>query len=306
MIDIFSNETTMKNKIKKTLGRKIFSVANYTLLTFITVVSLLPILNVLSMSLSSSAAVASGLIKLWPVDFTVEAYKRVFENEQFYKALLISIERCLLGVSINMLCVILIAYPLSKERAAFRCRKIYVWYFIFTMLFSGGLIPIYFVVKSTGIYDTIWALVLPAAVPVFNVLLLMNFFRQIPKEIEESATIDGAGHLTILLKIFLPLSKAALATLILFSFVFHWNSWFDGMIYRRNSDGYPLQTYLYTMLTVPELSKMTAEEMKSYFSVNQRSMKAAQIFVSTIPIFLFYPLLQKYFTTGIVLGAVKG
>lgn len=295
-----------KSMLDNSTGRKLFVMANYLLLAVIVVVSMVPILNVLALSFSDKIHVAAGEVKLWPVGFTLESYAYVMKNPQFLNSFLVSVERSILGIIINMACTILVAYPLSRTERQFRARKVYLWYFIITMLFSGGLIPWYMVVKYTGLYNSIWALVIPAAVPIYNIILLMNFFREIPKEIEESAFIDGAGHFTVLLRMFLPLSMAALATLILFSFVFHWNSWFDGMIFMRSKTGIPLQTYLQSVLTIPDLARMDAKEIESYFKVNLRSVKAAEIFIATLPIFLLYPFLQKYFTKGIILGSVKG
>ena len=295
-----------KSVINDSPGRKLFLAINYIFLALIVVVSMVPIINILALSFSDKIHVAAGDVKLWPVGFTLESYAFVMKNPQFLNSFLVSVERSLLGVAINMACTILVAYPLSKADKQFRARKYYLWYFIITMLFSGGLIPWYMVVKYTGIYNSIWALVIPGAVPVYNVILLMNFFRELPKEIEESAFIDGAGHFMVLMRMYLPLSLAALATLVLFSFVFHWNSWFDGMIFMRSKDGIPLQTYLQSVLTIPDLARMDAKEIESYFRINIRSVKAAEIFIATLPIFSLYPFLQKYFTKGIVLGSVKG
>ncbi|WP_244163137.1 carbohydrate ABC transporter permease [Paenibacillus pectinilyticus] len=200
---------------------------------------------------------------------------------------------------------ILAAYPLSRERKDFRSRTFFIWYFIFTMLFSGGLIPWFMVVKWAGMYNNLGSLVIVPSVQVFNVLILMNFIRNLPKEIEESVFMDGAGHFRALVSIHLPLCKPALATLVLFSFVFHWNNWFDGFLFMSRSENYPLQTYLYTVLTTPDTSNMTADQLRLFTNLSARSIKAAEIFVSTLPIFIIYPFLQKSFTKGMVLGSVK-
>ena len=200
----------------------------------------------------------------------------------------------------------LATYPLSRSLQAFRARKIYIWYFLVPMLFSGGLIPWYFIVKSTGIYDTIWALILPGAVPVFNVILLMNFFRELPKEIEESAYVDGAGHLITLLRIHIPLSKAALATLVLFCFVNHWNSWFDGLILMRSKDSYPMQTYLQTMLTVPDLSKSSSEEIIEFFKVNLRSIRLPRYLCLDDSHFRYLPAAAEVFCQRRCFGSGQG
>jgi putative aldouronate transport system permease protein len=182
-----------------------------------------------------------------------------------------------------------------------------VWIFFLTMLFSGGLIPNYMLVKQLGLQDTLWALVLPGSVPVFNVILLLNFFRGIPKELEDAAQIDGAGHWTILWRIFVPISLPVLATITLFSVVGHWNSWFDGLIYMNKLENYPLMSYMQSMIIQGNPMRSMSKEERTYFlSISDRTVKAAQIFIAAIPILLVYPFLQRYFVKGIVLGSVKG
>jgi len=174
------------------------------------------------------------------------------------------------------------------------------------MLFSGGMIPTYMIVRYTGLLDSIWALILPGAVPVFNVILLMNFFKAVPRELEESAFMDGAGYFTILWKITLPLSLPALATLTVFSMVGHWNAWFDGMIYMSDSRNYPLQTYLQSILVSTNVKLMTKAQAELLRLISDRTLKAAQVFIAAIPILLVYPFLQKYFVKGLMVGAIKG
>jgi len=295
-----------KHCVREPISRKTFVIINYLFLTGVTIVSMMPLMNILAMSFSDTLAVAANEVKFWPVGFTLTSYSHVIANATFFTSFLISAKRAVLGVSIDMILSILAAYPLSKADSAFRARKFYVWIFMFTMVFSGGVVPLFMVVKYTHIYNTIWALIFPGAVNVFNILILMNFFRELPGEIEESAFIDGAGHWTILFKIYLPLAKAALATLVLFFFVGHWNSWFDGLIYMSNKERYPLQTYLQSILAIPDVSKMTPQELEAFGKINIRSIKAAEIFIAAVPILAVYPFLQKYFTKGIVLGSVKG
>src|ERR1700730_6427552 len=164
-------------------SRRFFSLFNYMLLIAVAAACLLPMINVLATSFSSSAAVGSGLVKLWPAHFTLKSYQFVLSKPEFITAFIISLKRVAVGVSLNMALTILIAYPLSKQKSRFRSRNIYAWYFVLTMLFSGGLIPWYMTIKSTGLIDSFWALILPGAVPVFNVILLLNFFRSLPKEL---------------------------------------------------------------------------------------------------------------------------
>ncbi|HEY0827530.1 MAG TPA: carbohydrate ABC transporter permease, partial [Bacilli bacterium] len=213
-----------------TWSRNMFVAFNYTLLISLSLLCLLPLIQVFAISLSSSSAATAGLVKLWPVDFTLKSYEFILHKPAFIRSFGVTIERVILGVSLNMLLTLLIAYPLSKKKGKFHFRTFYAWYFVFTILFSGGLIPWYMTIEAVGLMDSIWALILPGAVPVFNVILLLNFFSGLPKELEESAFIDGAGYWTALWRIYAPLSLPALATLTLFSIVGHWNAWFDGLI----------------------------------------------------------------------------
>ncbi len=286
-------------------SRRLFMVVTYSALIALALLCLFPLLHVLALSLSSANAAAAGKVVLWPVDFTTKAYEFALDRPEFARSFWVSIKRVVLGTAVNMVLTVLVAYPLSKENAAFRWRTFYVWFFVLTMLFSGGLIPLYMIVRSTHLLDSIWALVLPNAVPVFNVVLLLNFFRALPRELEEAALIDGAGHWTILWQIYLPLSKPALATLTLFTIVFHWNSWFDGLIFMNSPQNYPLQSYLQTLVISRDISQFSMDATLLKL-VSDQTFKAAQIFIGALPIILIYPFLQRYFVKGIVLGSVKG
>lgn len=290
----------------KSLGRKVFLVINYTVLISLALICLLPLVYVLAVSLSSSSAAMANKVTLVPVDFTWKSYQYVVRKPAFYLSFFVSIKRVLLGVPINMLLTILTAYPLSKGRDNFRARNFFSWYFVITMLFTGGLIPWFLTIYSTGLIDTIWALVIPGALPVFNMIILMNFFRSLPKELEEAALIDGAGQWTILARIFIPLSTPSLATLVLFSLVTHWNSWFDGLILMNDPNNYPLQSYLQTVVVNRDIAMLSMKDAEALSEISDRTVKCAQIFIAMVPILAFYPLLQKYFTTGMVLGGVKG
>jgi putative aldouronate transport system permease protein len=205
-----------------------------------------------------------------------------------------------------MLLTALLAYALSKDSSSFKGRLFYVWFFVLTMLVSGGLVPWYLVIKSLNLLGSIWALILPGAVNVFNVVLLLNFFRGLPKELEEAAFVDGAGHWKILWRIYLPLSAPALATLVLFTLVGHWNSWFDGLILMNSPERYPLQSYLQTVVINRDLSLLSMSDATTLAAVSDRTVKAAQIFLASLPIICVYPFLQRFFIKGIVLGSVKG
>ncbi|MBB6021456.1 putative aldouronate transport system permease protein [Paenibacillus sp. JGP012] len=289
-------------------GHRMYLIFNTIALTLLSFVCIFPILHVLAISFSSKAAVNGGLVTLWPVDFSLSSYSYVFENKEFLTSFLISLERVALGVFLNVSLAVLVAYPLSKEATDFPSRTWYAWFFVFTILFSGGLIPSFLIVKETGLIDSIWALLLPGAIPVFNMLLIMNYLRTLPKALEESAHIDGAGHFRTLWSIYLPLTMPSLATIALFSLVWHWNSWFDGMIYMNRTEHYPLSTYLQSWLSMMNLSQMnmSLEQARLLEHVSNRSARAAQIFIASVPILLIYPFFQRYFVKGLVIGSVKG
>jgi putative aldouronate transport system permease protein len=228
------------------------------------------------------------------------------KNAAFGKSFLISLLRVLVGTPVNMILTILVAYPLSRSRKEFRSRDFFAWFFLITILFSGGLIPWYMVISQTGLIDNFWGLIIPGALPVFNVILLANSFRSIPKELEEAAAMDGAGHWTILFKILLPMTLPVLATVTLFVAVSHWNAWFDGLILMNSPDKYPLQSYLQTVVVNPDPRMLTERDLALLKIISNRTTRAAQIFIAMVPILLIYPFLQRYFTTGIKLGSVKG
>jgi putative aldouronate transport system permease protein len=292
-------------KDRRTIGRTLFVISNYIFLALLSLICVLPLVHVLAVSFSSSAAATAGQVNLWPVDFTLKSYQFVAQNPAFLEAFVVTLKRVGLGSSLQLLMVLLIAYPLSKETKSFRGRTWMVWIFVFTMLFNGGLIPTYMIINYTNLLDTIWSLVIPGAVPVFSVILMINFFRGLPKELEEASFIDGASHWTALWRIYAPLSLPGLATITLLSVVGHWNSWFDGLIYMNSRDQYPLSSYLQTIIIQRDLSSVTLQEMQELSEVSDRTMKAAQIFLGALPILILYPFLQKYFVKGIVLGSVK-
>ena len=288
----------------KTIGGKTADILIYLTVIFMTMCCLFPLLNMVAISFSDKAAASANMVGLVPVDFTTSAYKTLLGESQFWVSFWISIKRVFLGTIINMILTILLAYPLSKSKREFKGHDVYMYIVIFAMLFSGGMIPIYLTIKSYGLLNSIWALILPGAVPVFNVILLMNFFKGVPKSLEEAAAIDGASKLTILLKIYLPISMPALATIILFCIVNHWNDFFSGLVYMNKTSMYPLQTYI-QQLSV-DMSQITDPvQLKRFAQVSNKTLDAAKIVVSTIPLLIIYPFLQKYFVSGIVIGAVK-
>ncbi|WP_424768045.1 carbohydrate ABC transporter permease [Paenibacillus sp. sgz302251] len=283
-----------------------FAAVNTTFLILVALLCVLPLIHIIAVSFSSSTAAAAGYVKLWPVDFTLASYEFTGGREGFWSSMLVSLKRIAIGTPLNLLLTIMIAYPLSKESKNFRFRLVYAWIFFMTMLFNGGLIPWYVTIKELGLLNSIWALVLPGAVPVFSIVLLLNFFREVPKELEESAVIDGASQWTTLWRIYVPISKPAIATLALFSMVDHWNSWFDGLILMGNPVNYPLQSYIQTIVIQQNFSSMSREDILNMAMISDRTLRASQIFLGSLPILAAYPFLQKYFVKGIVLGSVKG
>jgi len=297
-------------KIKDSISRKVFLIANTTFLLIVSLVCITPFVNLLAVSFSDKVAVAAGEVTFFPVGFTTVSYEFITNTSKFFESLAVSLKRVAIGVPLNLLLIILTAYPLSKSSQDFRARSFFSWFFVVTILFNAGLIPTYMVVRNTGLIDSIWALVLPGALPVFSMLVVMNYMRSLPKELLEAAYMDGANHVQSLIRVVLPVSLPTIATVTLFSFVDHWNSWFDGMIYMNSIENYPLQTYLQTVVVNPEEfirnnTDMSGNLSKYLSMVSARTTGAAQMFLAMIPILLIYPYLQKYFTTGLVMGSVK-
>lgn len=292
------------NKIAKKFD--LFSIINALILSLISLTCILPVINLLAVSLSGSGAAASGIVGLIPKDVTLDAYFMVVANKDFWRAFLISIQRVLLAIIITTIMTILVAYPLSQNSRTFKSRTFYAWFLFIPTLISGGIIPWYFVLSSLGLINSVWAFVIPGAVPIFNCFLLSNYMRQLPASITEAAQIDGASQMQTLLLIILPLCKPVLATLILFTFVDNWNEWFQGLILMDTPDNYPLQTYLQVMnRDISGLLGSLSGNIQLYSNSSGRSIKAAQIFVAIVPVGAIYPFLQKYFTKGIVVGSVK-
>lgn len=283
---------------------KLMDTVVWLIVILMTLCCLLPLLNTLAISFSNNSAVNANQVGILPVGFTLSSYKKLLEDNQFWRSAWISVLRVVLGTGLNMLMMILLAYPLSRSKNRFASRDIYMKLIIFAMLFNGGLIPGYIIVSKLHLLNTIWALVLPGAVPVFNVILLMNFMKGLPEALEEAAVIDGASEWTILTRVVLPISKPGLATMALFCIVGHWNDYFQGLIYMRTPSKYPLQTYI-QQLTI-DVSQITDPQQLIYFmTISTRTLNAAKIVVATVPLLVIYPFLQRYFVTGIVIGAVK-
>lgn len=284
-----------------------FDIILALLLGLVCVSCILPFVHLLAVSFSSSAAVSSGKVSFLPVDFTLASYEYVISGGRFLRSMAISLERVFWGTLLNVALMVLTAYPLSKKELV--GRRFFVGFFVLTMLVGGGMIPTYLLVSKIGLKDTIWSLILPGALPVYNMIILMNFIRNLPPEIEEAAWIDRANAFQTLRLVGFPLLAPSLATVGLFSMVIHWNDWFSGMIYMSEPMNYPLQTYLQTLLVEFEQllqSGNTADIQAILSKMSARTGRAAQLFLGALPIMMVYPFLQKYFTKGLTIGSVKG
>lgn len=290
-----------------TTSSRVMDIVIITTLVLITITCILPIWYTLSLSLSSKTAAAAGSVWLWPIDFNLLSYKQLLKDSQFFHSFWISIQRIAIGGALNFIVVALTAYPLSRNTSVFPQRNILMWILVFTMLFNGGLIPLYLTVKGLGLINSIWALILVTGAHglVFNVILTVNFFRNLPKELEESALVDGAGPWQILWSLFIPLSVPVLATVTLFSIVSHWNEFLYGLIFMTREEFYPLQTYIQQLVIVFNPNIINEEQMKMMAELSNRTLNAAKIFIAMIPVLVIYPFLQRYFIHGITLGSVK-
>ena len=265
-------------------------------------------LNTLAVSFSDKTSAGLGKVFIWPVGLTFAPYAQILQDKQFFISFFNSVNRVFLGGVVNVVITILMAYPLSKSKKDFRAKNIFMWFVVFTMLFNGGLVPNYILVQRLGLIDSIWALVLPGAVPVFSVIILMNYFKGLPASLEEAALIDGANPFDVLLKIFVPLSMPSIAVVALFSVVGHWNAFFDGIIYITKEAKQPLQTYIQQLqfgIDYQLINSSNIEQMMEHLKLSSLTFNSAKVIVSMIPILLIYPLLQRFFVTGIIMGAVK-
>ena len=298
--------------IKTSTSRKIFVIFNYTFLAILALICIFPFIHLLALSFSSDEFTSKGLVSVYPMGFTLDAYMILATKPEFFKAFGISVARTILGTSLALLVIILTAYPLSKSNKVLKGRTAIAWIFVFTMFFGGTLASQYVLYRMLGLLDNFLVYILPGACDVWFVLMLMNFFRGIPKEIEEAALIDGCNHFQILFRIFVPISLPVIVTIVLFTAVGHWNSWFDGIFFMNDSNMYPLQSYLYVMLESSDPSKLaqngtlTPDQLEALKNLGNKNLQAAQIFLGMLPITLVYPFLQKFFIKGITIGSVKG
>ena len=287
-------------------GEKIFNVINSIFLVAVALFCLAPMVYMLAVSLSDNAQVVAGNVTFWPKKFTTATYEYLLGYQAFWKSMGISVVRTALSLVFTLTLTVLSAYPLSKSPKKFYGRSIFAWYFFIPMLINGGLIPTYMIVSRLGLIGSLWSLILPSAATVFYVMLLLNFFRGLPEELEEAALLDGAGQWTILFRVFLPLATPALATIAVYCSLAQWNEWFNGIIYMKTPSQYPLMSYLQATVLNVDMESLSAEEQQKMASIGSDTYQAAQLFIAALPMLCIYPFMQKYFTKGLVMGSVKG
>lgn len=279
----------------------IFDVINTIILIFIAFITFYPVLYIVSVSFSDTTSIVQNKVRFFPKGFNLEAYKFILQDVRIPKAYLNTIIYTAAGTLVNVLMTAFGAYPLSKK--GFLGKKFFTAAIVFTMFFNGGMIPNYIIVQKLGLIDTIWALIIPNAIWTMELLILKGFYESIPPALYESAIVDGASEYKILFKIMLPLSKAALASIALFYFMGHWNSFFIPLIYLNDAKKFPLQLVLREMLIFDTAKESNLIDQST---MTPEAMKNATIFVSMIPVLIIYPFAQKYFVKGVMVGSVKG
>ena len=267
---------------------------------------LLPFVNVAAVSFSSKSAILRGDVSFWPVDFETTAYQAIFPDKSMTRSLVFTIIITVVYTLFSMIMTILMAYPLTKKRL--RGRNFFSFLALFTMYFSGGIIPHYLNIKELGLMDSPWALILPGMLSTYNMIILKSFFQTLPNELEEAAIIDGANDFQVLLKVYLPLSMASLATLTLFYAVGKWNSFQDALYYIQTKAYQPLQLKLYHIIKGSQAVDVAALEggASTVATSVSESIEPASIIFATLPILVVYPFVQRYFVAGVTIGAVKG
>ncbi|WP_248928331.1 carbohydrate ABC transporter permease [Paenibacillus hamazuiensis] len=287
--------------MKTSFGERVFSSANYIILALLSLTMLFPIVHVAAISLSSKVAAEGRQVFLWPVDFNISAWKHILTRTDLWQSFGVNVFVTIVGTVVGLFLTCLLAYPLTKK--AFVIRKIVLLAVILTMIFKPPMIPYFLVLKSYGFYNSMLALIIPSLIHVFNLMLVVTFFRQLPHELEEAAHMDGAHAYQILLQVVMPLSKPVLATVGLFMAVSYWNLFYHAVLFITDKKLYPLQLKLREFIT--ESEGLVDIRVAGTLEYNTQTIESAAIIVATIPIILVYPFIQKYFVKGATLGSVK-
>jgi putative aldouronate transport system permease protein len=290
------------NMINLTIGEKVWQAVVYFILILLALLCLLPFLYVVAVSVTPESEVLRRGIVIIPESFTFLAYKEVFISHGIGQAYKITLFRTIVGTLLNVFFTVIAAYPLSKKYLP--GRSPFLLFIVFTMMFGGGLIPTYLLVRSLGLLNSPWVLIIPHLISAFNLVIIKGFFEQLPAEIEESARVDGASELQSLWRIILPLSLPVLSTISLFYAVGHWNSYFDAIVYINDSNLMPLQVILRNILL--NVATQSADSLANTGAVSTFAIQMAAVVVTTVPILIVYPFMQKHFTKGVLLGSVKG
>ncbi|WP_309119647.1 carbohydrate ABC transporter permease [Paenibacillus sp.] len=289
----------------RSISSRLLDVATHVTMAVVLLITLLPFIHVVSISFSGPKDIVAGNVFLWPVNFDLTAYKLIFSNFLIPKSFLNSVVITALGTAVNMAMTVLTAYPLSKSRLPF--RSFFLKMFLLTMFFSGGLVPKFLLVNSLGMYDSFWALTVPLAINTYFMIIMLSFFKNFPKEIEESAKIDGCNDMQALVRIVLPLSMASVMTIGLFYAVQHWNSYFQALLYINSNEKYPLQLILRQIVLQSQIQNLMQGSPIDYQTqANSESLKYGTLVISILPMLALYPFIQKYFVRGVMIGSLKG
>ena len=291
----------------KSIGARVSNVVIAVILMIFAVSCLYPLWYTLCLSISNKAAVDAGWVTVYPIGFSIANYRKIVADGMFINSAWISIRRVVIGTPLTLAVIVLVAYPISKDSKTFTGKNIVTWVLLFCMLFAAGLVPWYISMVNLKMINNFWGLILSTGLPVYYVILVMNFFRNIPKELEEAAIVDGAGQWRMLFSIVMPCSVPVLATITLFVGVNYWNEYYNGMLLSTGDKYYPLMTYIKSlMIPLSTSTIMTPEQMRERALLSNDGLDAAKVFVALIPMLIVYPWLQKYFINGIMIGSVKG
>ncbi|KRG15318.1 carbohydrate ABC transporter permease [Lederbergia galactosidilytica] len=290
--------------MRESIQYKAFRVFNVTVLILIVALTFYPFLNIVAQSFSSESFITSGKVNIWPKGFNIDTYKIIVKDSMFWINYKNTVVYTVVGTIIQMIMTTMFAYALSKKRLL--GREFFTMFAVFTMFFGGGLIPNYVLVKSLGMGNTMWAIVIPGAISVFNMLIMKTFFQNIPDELEEAAIMDGSSTYGTLFRIVLPLSAPVLATMTLFYSVGNWNAWFPAFIYLEDKDLFPVQIYLRNLIKGADSTRSVGATSADDLSQISSNIKAVTMVLTVLPILCVYPYVQKYFVSGVMLGSVKG
>ncbi|MFD0960931.1 carbohydrate ABC transporter permease [Paenibacillus chungangensis] len=291
---------------KQSFGSRLFDTFNYGAMLLLVVVTVYPLLHVIAISLSHADYISLGQVTWFPKGFNIKGYEIIFGKPLLYISYKNTVMYAVVGTLLTLLLTSLMAYPLTI--AKFHLKKAVTIFLAVTMFFSGGMIPTYLLMKELNLLNTFWVMVLPGCISAYNVIIFRTFFQNIPSELRESAYMDGASDLTVLFRIYLPLSKALLATFALFAIVAHWNEWFSALIYLKDENRYPLQMFLRSIIFTQQGYGSSAQvtEMIQNRQINPKNIQMAAIVITMAPILCIYPFVQKYFVKGVMIGSIKG